>query len=391
MATIASATRQRVLDYQQQTSAHADQIALVLHLSPSTVHRVLRESGQHREHKATSTARQMRAEEAPAVRQLADAGVSPTQICKQLHLGYDTIKLIAAEHDIRLSSGRTGAPSAYNRKIAEVRRLAENGLSQSEIAHRTSTSLPTLTRWLKQAGITIARDPGRTRESGQASNFGDTPEERKDAARRGGEATAESLTEITCLHCQQPFTRGRSGSGRTSRDRYCSPEHAYAHRRENSGKTITATCACGCGEQFLTWASRPKKYLSREHWIKSNRRVPEYGFEGHVIQGGHEAAFIGLCSLRGIRFEFFDRAQAIRWDGEESGYGPDFSVMIMGEQVYVDTKGWQQAPEKWSSFRAQRGLLAILRKEDLDQLFLIPRSTYVLQAIKFKAIEQEKT
>ncbi len=387
MATISSVTRQRVLEHQEKTGAPADKIALDLHLSPSTVHRVLRESGQAREHKATVTARQMRAEQAPAVRQLAADGVSPTQICKQMHLGYDTLKLIAAEHDITLPSGRTGAPSAYDRKIGEVRRLAEAGLSQSEISHRTSTPLPTLTRWLKQAGIVVARDPGRTRDSGQAANFGATPEEREDSARRGGEASTGDR-EITCLCCKTPFARGRTGSGRSSRDRFCSPEHAYAHRRENSGKTVTVTCACGCGQEFLTWATRPKKYIDREHWLKANKGVPQYGFEGHIIQGGHEAAFIGLCSLRGISFEFFDRADAVRWNGAEASvYGPDFVLQHHGP-LYVDTKGWQQEPRKWQAFREQRGLLAILRKEDLDELFLLPTAAGVLAAIRAKAEEQ---
>ena len=386
MASIATATRQRVLEHLERTGDPGDKIALELHLSPSTVSRVLREAGHKAEHKTTETARQMRAEQAPAVRQLATEGVSPTQISRRLHLGYNTLKLIAAEHNIELPHGRTGAPSAYDRKIGEIQRLAGTGLSQSEISHRTAVPLPTLHRWLDQAGIVIERNPGATRDPAQAAHFGATEEDRIAAARRGGQASVGDK-EVSCLYCQKPFTRGRTGSGRTSRDRFCTPEHAYAYRRENSGKTIEVACACGCEEKFLTWACRPKKYISREHWLKANKGVPQYGFEGHIVQGGHEAAFIGLCSLRGISFEFFDRSQVVHWNGEEVNvYGPDFVLQHHGP-LYVDVKGWQQEPRKWGAFRAQRGPLAILRKEDLDELFLLPTAAGVLAAIRAKAAE----
>jgi hypothetical protein len=381
MASIASTTRQRVLDHQEQTGDAPDKVALDLRLSLSTVRRVLREGGRTSEHKAKTVAREMRAEAAPEVRRLAEAGENAHQICQALHLGYDTLKLIAAEHDIEIQAGRRGAPTAYDQKIGRVREMAGQGLSQSEISHRLSIPLPTLRRWLDKAEIEMTRDPGKTRDPGQASHFGPGD------AQRGGQASVGDKA-ITCLYCDKPFARGRTGSGRSSRDRFCTPEHGYAYRRENSGKTITVTCACGCGEQFLTWAARPKKYLSREHWLKGNRAIPEYGYEGHIIQGGYEAAFIGLCSLRGIPFEFFDRDQVVQWNGaEDNVYGPDFVLQHHGP-LYVDTKGWQQEPRKWSAFREQRGPLAILRREDLDELFLLPTAIQVLGAIKDRAEKQ---
>jgi hypothetical protein len=346
MPTIAPATRQRVLDHWRQTGDPPGKIALELHLSLSTVGRVLREAGHSGEHKDSATAREMRAEQAPKVRQLAADGVSPTQICKRLRLGYDTLKLIAAEHDIELPHRRTGAPSEYDRKVGEIRELAAQGLNQSEISLRTSVPLPTLRRWLEKAGIAIGRDPGRTRSPDQALHFGSSAAERSETGRRGGLAAIGDKI-ITRLYCGTEYSRGRTGSGRVSRNRFCSTEHAHAYHRENSGKTVTVTCGCGCGEQFLTWSARPKKYLSREHWIKARRGIPEYGYDGHIIQGGYEAAFIGLCSLRGIRFEFFDRSQAVRWDGDadDAFYGPDF-VLPYKDPLFVDTKGWQQKPWK---------------------------------------------
>jgi transposase-like protein len=171
MAATTAETRQRVLDHQARTGDPAGKIALDLNLSPSTVYRVLREAGQAGEHQTAAAARQARAERAPAVRELAATGSSPNQICKGLRLGADTLKLIAAEHGIELPVGKRGVPSSYDEKIGEIRRLAGEGASQSEISRRMSVSPPTLSRWLAQAGIVIERDPGRTRDSGQASNF----------------------------------------------------------------------------------------------------------------------------------------------------------------------------------------------------------------------------
>lgn len=120
--------------------------------------------------------------------------------------------------------------------------------------------------------------------------------------------------------------------------------------------------------------------------MKANKEVPKYGFKGQVLDSGYEAAFVGLCSVRGIPFEFFDRIEAVEW-APGGWYGPDF-VIRNSDSLYIDTKGWKEAPAKWQAFREQRGLLAILRKEDLDELFLLPSAAGVLAAIKAKAIEQ---
>jgi hypothetical protein len=57
----------------------------------------------------------------------------------------------------------------------------------------------------------------------------------------------------------------------------------------------------------------------------------------------------------------------------------------------VDTKGWQQEPRKWHVFREQRGPLAILRKDDLDELFQLPTAATVLSTILATARTQGNT
>jgi hypothetical protein len=360
-------------------------ICHVLHLSPSTVARVLREVGVLTvEHKTTVEARQLRAEQAPQVRRLAEKGISPTQICKELHLGYDTLRQIAREHEIDLPKGRVGAPTQKARLMPRIRELVGKGLSQSEISEAVVVPLPTISRWLRQEEIHLGRID---RHPDRSANFGATSEERSARGSRGGHASADKLVTVACKYCGEEFTQGRSGSGRTSRDRYCSREHAYAYRRENSGKMTVYTCEY-CSTEFQWWTNQPRKFCSREHFLKANKQVPKYGFEGQILDSGYEAAFVGMCSVLGIPFEFFDRDECVEWQ-PGSLYGPDFRVLIAGKPVFVDTKGQDRGSHKWKAFREQRGRLAILHRDDLAILMKISSSTDWLNHIRDIAVVQQ--
>jgi DNA invertase Pin-like site-specific DNA recombinase len=365
------------------------QVAMAMNVTVSTVYRIRRTAGIVTEHDNARVARESRAEQAPRVREMLGKGMSPTQVCAQMEIGYDTFRKITSEHGIETTKGRTGRPTLKGRLFPEAARLHEGGMSQTEISREINVPLGTLSRWFHEEGIRIYRidrDPHRDK----SGNFGSTPGERSAAASAGGTAAAESLENRTCDYapCGRVFTRGRTGSGRMTRDRYCSPEHFYAHRREESGATTTYTCGF-CGKEFQWWTRQPRKYCSQEHYMKANKSVPKYGFNGQVLESGYEAAFVGLCSLRGIQFEFFDRIEAVEW-APGGWYGPDF-VIRSTDSLYIDTKGWKDATQKWQAFREQRGPLAILRKEDLDELFLLPTAAQVLAAIKAKATEQETT
>lgn len=360
---------------------------MAMNITVSTVYRIRRTAGLVAEHDNARVAREMRAEQAPRARELLSKGMSPTQVCAQMEIGYDTFKKIVAEHSIEVKKGRTGRPTQKGRLFPEAKKLHEDGKSQTEISKEIGVPLGTLSRWFHEEGIHIYRID-RAPHRDRSENFGATPEERSATASAGGKAAAESLEQRACDYppCDQVFTQGRTGSGRMTRDRYCSREHFYAHRREESGATTTYTCEF-CGKEFQWWTKQPRKYCSQEHYMKANKGVPKYGFKGQVLDSGYEAAFVGLCSVRGIPFEFFDRIEAVEW-APGGWYGPDF-VIRNSDSLYIDTKGWKEAPAKWAAFREQRGLLAILRKEDLDELFLLPTGAAVLASIKAKAIEQQ--
>lgn len=367
----------------------ASAIAHELHLSPSTVQRALREAGVPREHSTAKISRELRAEQAPQVRELAVQGVSATQICQQLNLGYDTLRKIVKENAIELPQARTGRPSKKDQYWPRVSEMLARGMSQTEISAELGIKLGTLSLWIRDAGI----EYHRIDRTDHTRNLGKTAEERAQNGAAGGKAAAESLITVYCLYppCGAPVARGRTDSGRMTRDRYCSREHAYAARREGSGKTMTYICEYEQCEspEFTWWTNQPRKYCSREHFHRANKNVPEYGFEGHRLQGGYEAAFVGLCSVRGIQFRFFDRAECITGPAG-SIYGPDFVVDVRGTTVYIDTKGQQKDSANWKQFREDKGHLVVLRREGIDLLMRSTETrTDVLAALKVKAIEQE--
>lgn len=364
-------------------------IAQKLRITPSTVYRALRKKGIKREHSATTTARQIRDEMAPQVKELIDQGVSPTQICVQLNLGYDTLKKIAEENGLTLPRGKTGRPSEKDQKWPRALELLQQGRSQTEICAEMNIRLGTLANWVRDEKFEYTRID----RTDHTANLGKTASERAQNGAAGGKAAAEGLTTVFCLYppCDAPVARVRDASGRMSRDRYCTREHAYAARREGSGKTTTYVCQYAKCEhpEFVWWTNQPRKYCSRKHYQLSNRGVPEYGFEGQILKGGYEAAFVGLCSVRGIQFEFFDRSQCVEWTPGD-WYGPDFKVDVRGTSVYVDTKGAEQNSPKWTRFRAERGRLVILRREGLDTLMReTSTATEALSALKVMSIEQE--
>lgn len=277
---------------------------------------------------------------------------------------------------------KVGRPSKRAEKMPEIKILVEDGWSRSEIAEKLGLTLPTLCRWLEQEGIEMKRID---RNPDRSANFGNTHEERVETGRQGGLASSRALYTVKCTYepCGKEFARERSTEGRQrlSRDRFCSKEHAYAHRRETSGKTTKYTCDA-CGKEFSGWTNNRRRFCSRRCYHEGRQQIPRYGFEGRILDSGYEAAFIGLCSLRGIQYEFFDRALVV------NGYGPDFVVYVGGQLVYVDTKGLVRNDHGWMPFREERGLLAIVDRNDLDRLFQLPTKTRVLNAILHLAQSQ---
>lgn len=383
----APSTREQVLALHEQGLV-PNAIAHQLGTTPSTVHRALRDSGVQREHSTAQLGRRLRAEQAPDVRRLVDAGVSATQICAQLNLGYDTLRKIASEHGIELPKARAGRPSKKDQVLPRVREMLAAGQSQTEICAELNLKLGTLANWIRDEQIEYRR----ISRHDATANLGSTSAERAQSGAAGGRAAAANLAPIYCLYppCGALVARERADNGRLARDRYCSREHAYAARREGSGKTRTYTCQYEPCEhkEFTWWTNQPRRFCSKEHYHRANKTVPKYGFEGQILDGGYEAAFVGLCSVRGISFEFFDRAECV---GEAGAlYGPDFKVDVRGTAVYVDTKGAVRNSPRWAQFRAERGRLVILRREDIDMLMKsADTKADVLAVLKVKAIEQE--
>ena len=235
------------------------EIALRYDYTPSTIYRVLQELGIKREHRATTDGRAYRSEIAPQVKELLDAGMTPSDVCKQLHLGYNTFRQIADENGWTYQRGPVGRPSTKAQKLPLIKEMATEGKSLTEVSRALGVSFGTLSRWAAEEGIIFTHRPG----PGHPENFGRTLGAQQATGRKGGLAAAEKLVTKRWLYCGGEIARYRANSGRWNKDQFCSREHAYAHRRETSGKTKTYVCQLKeCGKAFQGFVSMPRSRRS---------------------------------------------------------------------------------------------------------------------------------
>lgn len=332
-------------------------------VTTSTVIRDLAKLGIHSEHAASKFGREYRAELAPSVRELVEAGVTSAQVCERLRMSYDTLRTLAAEHGITLVKASPGRPSRKAALFPRARQMWDDGSSQSEISVELDVPLGTLSRWFSDEGVEVHRID-RSDQSGRHLNFGSTPEERSQTARDGGVASGEALGPLptkTCEHCGETFTHARDEQ--RSRKRFCSREHAYAHRRQNSGKTTTYTCR-GCTKEFQGWTNTPREYCSRKCFY--GRTPTQIGVDGVLLDSWWEAALMGVARLLDVPCSRVDRSTLVESDA--GYYAPDVLFPTLG--VHVEVKG-QVDPDdtiRWAAWRAQRGPLVVLGRDELDEL-----------------------
>lgn len=368
--------RKRVAEMHAQGASNGE-MAKSLQVTLSTVSRDLAALGLRSLHAATKFGIEYRAQMAPQIKTLADQGLSANQISLQLGMGYDTLLKVAREHEIIFAEAKVGRPTRRNLLWPQVEKMWVEGSSAMDICRALHLNYSTLASWFRAEGVAMER---RQNYENQAKHFGTTAEDRAETARRGGQAGKQNQVTAVCEYCEKTFTRPY-GNARTGRQRFCSTEHAAAYRRERSGKTTTYTCEY-CGEEFDGWTSTPRKYCTQAHYLRATKKVSNYVVQDQdMVLKGYEVAFLGLCQIMGIPCGQFDRSQVIEVeiDGKKRVYGPDFVVTLDDGPLWVDPKGrvHQYAEEKWAAFRAQRGRLAIVFKEDLERLRVLDKAAFV--------------
>lgn len=300
------------------------------------------------------------------------AGRRYTEIATVLKVTADTVARWVEQAGV-VEKGGAAARDSLD-KESTLQMYAQGGTIEA-ISSSLGRSVNTVSTWLHEENVQVLSSAERM-----------SIEDRSTYSAMGVQARKEKMLpreSRICDTCKSPFELpyGR----RKSRQKYCSIACSSVGR-SNPNKKITLVCE-HCKVEFVTWANqRQRKYCSQAHYLKANKTIPEYGYKGRVLQSGYEAAFVGLCSIFGVPFEFFDRAENVVWDGQQ--YGPDFVVQVAGKPVYVDTKGIMKGRYKWQAFRDAGRRLAIVGREDLNRLRQMENASEFLAALRDLAVEQ---
>lgn len=126
------------------------------------------------------------------------------------------------------------------------------------------------------------------------------------------------------------------------------------------GKTITRYRKYGKGHlRFCSNACSNKMTKTVRHYVARDLDM--------VLDSGWEVLLAGTCFFLKVPIERVDRSTAVEL-GPKSHYAPDFWLPTAA--VHVEVKG-QEGPEdagRWAAWRAQRGPLVVLGRDELDEL-----------------------
>lgn len=151
--------------------------------------------------------------------------------------------------------------------------------------------------------------------------------------------------------------------------KYCSPEcrKEYGNSGRIADPTKRVTFACErCGTEvtrYKGYGSGALRFCSNECSARSNtqRRVC---VDDVVLDSGWEALVWGLCALRKVPIERFDRRGCV--EVGDGWYGPDF--VMAG--YYVEVKGLEDDDdrERYAAWRAAGNPLVVVDRERLEAL-----------------------
>lgn len=159
-----------------------------------------------------------------------------------------------------------------------------------------------------------------------------------------------------------------------STTKYCSPacRTQYGKKKQRDPtKWVTITCqnpSCGRQvERYRNYGNGHLKYCSNECAQRHTKTKQHIVVDDAVVlDSPWEALFWGLCALRKLPVERFDREQGIEWQ-EGGWYAPDFWMPTLG--LAVEVKGVEDPSDvvRWARFR-EKGDLAVLGRDDMHKL-----------------------
>ncbi len=284
-------------------------------------------------------------------------GIGIVEICRETQTSFVTVR-----NWVKSVKGGPGEKTTRDAAIAVEQ--YQQGATVQTISRELSRSPETVSKWLKDAGVSVLNGVERM-----------TLEQIREASRKGVEARKNNpkifYRECSLEGCDITFKL----SYENDRTMFCSREHAGLSRRNPSSRTLVKCKSTNCPkpeEMIETWSHNPKHYHNRECFTRSNKTVVTGD------DSNWEPAFLTLCALRGPikawRFDNKDKIGFTRMDGKPGLYGPDIVLSWNSQFWYVDTKGYirpnkvQEAQWKWKSWREQKGNLAIVFAADMDAL-----------------------
>lgn len=129
------------------------------------------------------------------------------------------------------------------------------------------------------------------------------------------------------------------------------------------GKSVTRPRDYGSsisGKQFCSNACAAKHTKVVKHYVVRETDM--------VLDSTWEMLFAGLCGFLKIPIERYDRKRGVEWTATGLWYAPDFWMPTLGLAVEVKGLEDDDDPEKWRTYRRERGALAVLSQSKLEAL-----------------------
>lgn len=322
--------------------------------------------------------------------------------------------------------------SKKDQYIDEVKRLYIDSLkSLGEISEILGPSIQTLSRWLGEEGIELAARPrnpnaGRSEAEQQEINERIAARQRERIDAGGHHGGRSRMIEREDRECENPACSEAFEVPVTSPQRFCGLTCARSVGNKDRWADKRKMTTCPCGEVF--YSPYPKKYHSdecRDRYAARRQKDPANTLAGSCQNpdcpkpdrrftypksqrhrrycsdkcsqehtrpneqlNGLEGAFRGLCYLLEIGCRRPNGNEQVSW-GERGSYAPDFICEWRGEVIAVETKGdhWvkEDTEPKHAAWREQRGLLAMLFKEDLRALRTAPSPDHFWAMLRYRA------
>lgn len=283
----------------------------------------------------------------------------------------------------------------------------DEGMTLRAISDLLGVHEITLAKWIRAEGLTPRRSGYKQHQVIRAARAGETKVKRN--CRQCGaefedyEYRNRAFCNRDCTNTWQrehaadeKFRRwcpcGQEVLNNPYQNKHCSPEcrKKYGKKRPaDPANTIEAICqnpSCARPERKFTHpkAQGYRKYCS-DKCSQEHVRPAEQ-------MNGLEQLFMSLTRLMGIGCRRPEGAEQIPF-GPRGSYAPDFILDWQGETLSVETKGdrWVKGDTaaKHALWRRERGRLAMVFKDDMQELRMMPDAQAYWSALKVKAISQE--